>query len=127
MPSLSIKFWTKKAIFTVFYCNPEDKANSIGFQDFLINFERLHDQIRKENPYATFYTGDVNGHTQAWLPTGDTNEEGTKLDELFTSLNLSQLIDEPTHFFAMTVFPLALTLFWQISQIWLQTVVYVRH
>ena len=56
-------------------------------------------KIKKENPYAIFYTGDVNGHTQNWLPSGDTNEEGTKLNELFTSLNLSQLIEEPTHFF----------------------------
>ena len=94
-----LNFGRRKLFFTVFYRNPEHKANSIGFQDFLTNFENLHEQISKENPYAIFYTGDVNGHTQAWLPTGDTNEEGTKLDELFTSLNLSQLIDEPTHFF----------------------------
>lgn len=30
---------------------------------------------------------------------GDTNAEGAKLDELFSSLNLHQLISEPTHFF----------------------------
>ena len=46
-----------------------------------------------------FFTGDFNGHTQAWYPDGDTNAEGVLLDDLFTTLNLSQLINEPTHFF----------------------------
>ena len=46
-----------------------------------------------------FFTGDFNAHAQAWYPNGDSNAEGTLLDELFTKLNLSQLISEPTHFF----------------------------
>ena len=94
-----LTFGRKNIFFTVFYRNPEHKSNSTGFNDFSINFERLHEEIIKEKPYATFYTGDVNGHTQAWFPAGDTNDEGRILDELFTSLNLTQLIDEPTHFF----------------------------
>ena len=92
-------FGRKKIFFTVFYRNPKNDAASIGFADFLINFENLHTKIQEENPYAMFFTGDVNGHTQAWYPEGDTNAEGAKLDELFSSLNLHQLISEPTHFF----------------------------
>ena len=46
-----------------------------------------------------FFTGDINGHTQAWYADGDTNAEGTKLNDMFTNLGLSQLITEPTHFF----------------------------
>ena len=46
-----------------------------------------------------FFTGDFNGHTQAWYPDGDTNAEATLLDDLFASLSLTQLISEPTHFF----------------------------
>ena len=49
-----------------------------------------------------FFTGDFNGHTQAWYPDDDTNAEGTQLDDLFTSLSLTQLISEPT-FFVMIV------------------------
>ena len=46
-----------------------------------------------------FFTGDFNGHSQAWYPDGDSNPEGVLLDDLFTELNLTQLISEPTHFF----------------------------
>ena len=47
-----------------------------------------------------FFTGDLNAHSQAWwYPEGDTNQEGTLLNNLFSSLNLTQLISEPTHFF----------------------------
>ena len=37
-------------------------------------------------------------HTQLWWPDGDTNPEGTKIEELFPQLGLSQLISEPTNF-----------------------------
>ena len=94
-----IKFARKKIFFTVFYRNPEHKANSIGFETFFENFEQLYHKIYQEKPYASFFTGDVNGHTQAWYPEGDTNSEGSALDELFSSLSLSQIINEPTHFF----------------------------
>ena len=52
-----------------------------------------------------FFTGDFNAHAQTWYPNGDTNAEGTLLDELFTKLNLSQLISEPTHFFRNDCIP----------------------
>ena len=94
-----LKFGHKKIFFTVFYRNPDHKANSTGFETFLENFEQLYGNICKEKPYASFFAGDVNGHTQAWYPEGDTNAEGSALDELFNSLNLSQIISEPTHFF----------------------------
>ena len=83
----------------MFYRNPEHKAGSEGFEDFLTNFENMYEQMSSEKPYATFFTGDINGHTQEWYPEGDTNAEGIKLDELFTKISLSQIIDEPTHFF----------------------------
>ena len=92
-------FGHKKIFFTVFYRNPKHDASSTGFADFLLNFENLCKAINKEKPYAMFFTGDVNGHTQAWYPEGDTNAEGVKLDELFSDLNLTQIINEPTHFF----------------------------
>ena len=51
-----------------------------------------------ETPYATFFTGDFNGHSQFWWPEGDTNAEGREIEDLLTSLNLSQIIAEPTNF-----------------------------
>ena len=62
------------------------------------NFENLHSKIKAENPFASFFTGDFNAHSQFWWPDGDTTPEGTALDELFTNLGLSQLISEPTNF-----------------------------
>ena len=60
--------------------------------------ESLHLKIKEETPYAIFYAGDLNGPSQSWYPEGDTNAEGLKLDNLFSNLNLTQIISEPTHF-----------------------------
>ena len=45
-----------------------------------------------------FFTGDFNGHSQLWWPDGDTTAEGRKIENLLSSLSLSQLIFEPTNF-----------------------------
>ena len=37
-------------------------------------------------------------HTELWWPDGDTNHEGMEIENLFTSLGLSQIISEPTFF-----------------------------
>ena len=80
------------------YRSPAFNHNSPEFQIFLSNFENLHSKIKAENPFASFFTGDFNAHSQFWWPDGDTTPEGTALDELFTNLGLSQLISEPTNF-----------------------------
>ena len=59
-----IKFARKKIFFTVLYRSPSNKANSSEFKQFLDNFENLHKKINSEKPYATFYTGDFNGHSK---------------------------------------------------------------
>ena len=94
-----LRFGRKKIFFTVFYRNPSHKASSPEFQSFLSNFSTLHESLKEENPYAIFFTGDVNGHTQEWYSAGKTTAEGISLNELFTSIHLTQLISEPTHFF----------------------------
>ena len=71
---------------------------SLKFQVFLSNCKKLHSQIQCDNPFATFYTGDFNAHSQLWWPDGDTNHEGMEIENLFTSLGLSQIISEPTNF-----------------------------
>ena len=81
------------------YRNPIFKANSAEFTKFLDNFKNLYGKVKLENPYACFFTGDLNAHTQMWFPEGDTNAEGVLIDELLTSLNLKQLISDPTHYF----------------------------
>ena len=50
------------------------------------------------NPFATFFTGDFSAHSQLWWPDGNTTVEGLEIENLFTSLGLSQIISEPTNF-----------------------------
>ena len=68
------------------------------FQIFLSNFEQLYSKIKIGNPFAVFFTGDFNAHSQLWWPDGDSTPEGTNIEELFSKLGLSQLISEPTNF-----------------------------
>ena len=68
------------------------------FKVFLSNFTNLYSKIKNENQYASFFTGDFNGHSQFWWPDGDTTSEGREMENLISSLNLSQLISEPTNF-----------------------------
>ena len=58
----------------------------------------MNSKIEAENPYATFFTGDFNGHSQFWWPDGDTNAEGREIEDIFASQNLTQIISEPTNF-----------------------------
>ena len=51
-----------------------------------------------ENPFATFFTDDYNTHSQLWWPDGDTTPGGLEIENLITSLGLSQIISEPTNF-----------------------------
>ena len=95
---VELKFGRKKIFFTVLYRTPSCNHTSPEFQDFLSKFETLYSNIKTENPFAMFFTGDFNAHSQLWWPDGDTNPEGTKIEELFSKLGLSQLISEPTNF-----------------------------
>ena len=68
------------------------------FKVFLSNFTNLYSKIKNENPYASFFTDDFNGHSPFWWPDGNTTSEGRELENHISTLNLSQLISEPTNF-----------------------------
>ena len=93
-----LRLGRKKVFFTVLYRSPANMASSVEFQDFLSNLKSLHNKISSENPYASFYTGDFNAHSQFWWSDGDTTREGKELEDLFNSLDLVQAISEPTNF-----------------------------
>ena len=88
----------KKIFFTALYRSPAFNHTSPEFQEFLSNFTDLYLKIKTENPFATFFTGDFNGHSQLWWPDGDSTPEGEEIENMLTSLGLSQLISEPTNF-----------------------------
>ena len=68
------------------------KTNTPEFENFLADFENLYRNISKNKPYAFFFDGDFNAHSQNWWP------NGFALDNLFSTLDLRQLICEPTNF-----------------------------
>ena len=61
---IELKFGRKKIFFTVLYRSPSSKHGSLEFERFLTNFKNLHSNIMAESPYATFFTGNFNGHSQ---------------------------------------------------------------
>ena len=61
---VEMKFGRKKIFFTVLYRSLSFHHNSPEFQTFLLNFRNLHSRIKAENPFATFFTGDFNAHSQ---------------------------------------------------------------
>ena len=89
---VELNFGRKKIFFTVLYRSPAFNHASPEFLDFLSNVTNLYSKIKNENPYASLFTGDFNGHSQFWWPDGDTTAGGN----LLSSLGLSQLIFEPT-------------------------------
>ena len=51
-------------LLTVLYRSPATDHNSPKFQAFLTDFGNLYAIIKTENPFATFFTGDFNAHSQ---------------------------------------------------------------
>ena len=92
-----LNFGRKKFFFTVLCRSPAFNHTSPEFNVSLSNFTNLFSKIKNENPYASFFTGDFNGHSQFWCPDGDTTAEGREIEKLICSLGLSQLISEPTN------------------------------
>ena len=95
---IELKFGRKKVFFTVLYRSPAFNLTSVKYRAFLSNFKNLHSKIQGEKPFAAFFTGDFNAHSQFWWPDGDKNPEGMEIENLFTALGLSQIISEPTNF-----------------------------
>ena len=93
-----LNFGRKKIFFTVIYRSPSFDHNSIEFQTFVSGFKNLHGKLLAANPYAIFFAGDFNAHSQLWWLNGDTTPEGNEIEELFSSSGLKQLISEPTNF-----------------------------
>ena len=92
-----LKFGHKKIFFTVLYRQPSHRADN-EFANFIANFDTLVSSIRLENPYLLVFAGVFNAQSESWWIDGDTNNEGLKLANTFSDLDMTQLISEPTHF-----------------------------
>ena len=102
---VELNFGRKKFFFRVLHRSPAFNHTSPEFKVFLSNLTNLYYKIKNENPYASFFTGDFNGHSQFWWPEGDTTSEGREMENLISSLGLSQLILEPTNFEPIKTLP----------------------
>jgi len=94
---IELKFGRKKIFFTVLYRSPAFKATTPEFANFLTNFTNLYANIKNENPYMCFFTGDFNAHSQIWYPDGKTTQEGKEIEDMISRLGLHQIIREPTN------------------------------
>ena len=61
---VEVVFGRKKIFFTVMYKSPSHSQASQQFELFLNNFETLYENIKKDNPFAVFFAGDFNFHSQ---------------------------------------------------------------
>ena len=73
-------------------------TETLFIKSILLNFKELYEKIINENPYTILFTGDFNAHSLNWWSQGDNTQEGIQLDNLFSDLNLTQIVSEPTHF-----------------------------
>ena len=80
------------------YRSPAFSHASPEFKVFFSNFTNLYSKMKNDNPYASFFTADFNGHSHFWWPDDDTTLEGREFENRISSLNLSQLISEPANF-----------------------------
>ena len=53
--------------------------------------------LKQKMENLMFFAGDCNAQCQNWYANGDTNEKGLIIDDLTSSLDLNQLISEPTY------------------------------
>ena len=81
---VEINFGRKNIFFTVLYRSPANTNGSPEFEIFLQNFNELYTKIKSENPFAVFFTGDFNGHSEQWWPNGNSTPEGTKIEDCRT-------------------------------------------
>ena len=85
----------KKIFFITVYRSPSQ--NSEQFEHFIASLQMTLNQLQGERPHTLIITGDFNCRSSQWWAADVESPEGTALDEIIETNNLSQLIDEPTN------------------------------
>ena len=94
---IELKFGSKKYKFLLFYIEVLHLILILLISKRSSQILEIH-KIKVEIPFTVFCTGDFNDHPQFWWPDRDTTPEDTEIENLLTSLGLSQVISEPTNF-----------------------------
>ena len=92
---LQLTIQKKKIFLTVNYRRHHQNMEELS--NYMNNFKNSIQNIKNENPFCQIHIGDFNCRQKEWW-VGDTDDtQGNLLNEIVTSENLSQLVNEPTH------------------------------
>ena len=83
-------------LFAVYYRPPVENLNSV--QNFIDSFDQSVTDALKIDHDVLIITGDFNAKNKEWFRDGITNTSGRHLYELLVEHNLTQIINDPTHF-----------------------------
>ena len=85
----------KKGYIAVLYRSPSQ--NSLEFDNFILDFEKMLSDINSCNPHFSIILGDFNVRSNNWWQGDTQTSEGSQIDYLTTSYGFQQLIPDPTH------------------------------
>ena len=92
---LEMNYNNKKVIISVIYRSPSQSTDE--FESFLLNFEQLLGDVSQCRPSLSVITGDFNARSVSWWSNDINTMEGLKLSSMSSSVDFTQLINEPTH------------------------------
>ena len=85
----------KRILVSVVYRSPSQ--NREEFENFLLKFEKLLDDVRDQKPFLSVILGDFNARSKSWYNGDIDTVEGTNILSLTSSSGFHQIIKEPTH------------------------------
>ena len=93
-----ITFDNTKSYIAVLYRSPSQTSSTFNY--FLLNFEKMLQEIRAFKPDFSIILGDFNARSKSWWKSDIDTIEVTKIDAVTSSYGLQQLISQPTHLLA---------------------------
>ena len=84
----------KKGYIVVLYRSPSQ--DSLEFDNFILNFEKMLSDINSFNPGFSVILGDFNAKFKNWWHCDTQTSEDSQIDSLTTSYGFQQLISKPT-------------------------------
>ena len=90
-----VSFKNKRGYVVSLYRSPSQTPDE--FNNFLTSFEKSIGDIIAKNPSFVLITGDFNARSTNWWKNDLSTSEGTQIDSLTTSYDLSQIISDQTH------------------------------
>ena len=85
----------QRGYIAVVYRSPSQSCNE--FEDFLLNLEKLINQVKQLKPSFTIILGDFNARSSDWWQADITSPEGTHINSLISMYGFDQLMSDPTH------------------------------